>query len=112
MSAKVHIHMHVSDLDKSRAFYRAFFGAEPVKEKPGYAKFLPEWGPVNLALSEGGGPGTGPGRSRAPAGPGGRPAPDDDPAREPRPADGEVGGRLLLPIRGDPSWLLMTSRKW
>ena len=60
MSAKVHIHMHVSDLAKSRAFYRAFFGAEPVKEKPGYAKFLPEWGPVNLALSQGGGPGVGP----------------------------------------------------
>jgi lactoylglutathione lyase len=60
MGAKVHIHMHVSDLDKSRAFYRAFFGSPPVKEKPGYAKFLPEWGPVNLALSQGGGPGTGP----------------------------------------------------
>ena len=60
MSAKVHIHMHVSDLDKSREFYRAFFGAEPVKEKPGYTKFLPEWGPVNLALSQGGGPGAGP----------------------------------------------------
>jgi catechol 2,3-dioxygenase-like lactoylglutathione lyase family enzyme len=60
MSAKVHIHMHVSDLAKSRAFYRAFFGADPVKEKPGYVKFLPEWGPVNLALSQGGGPGVGP----------------------------------------------------
>ena len=59
MSAKVHLHMHVSDLDKSHEFYRAFFGSAPVKEKPGYVKFLPEWAPVNLALSEGGGPGAG-----------------------------------------------------
>ena len=53
MSAKVHLHMHVSDLGKSREFYRQFLGAEPVKEKPGYVKFLPEWAPVNLALSAG-----------------------------------------------------------
>ena len=39
---------------------RAFFGTAPVKEKRGYVKFLPPWGPVNLALSEGGGPGAGP----------------------------------------------------
>ena len=54
MSAKVHLHMHVSDLAKSKAFYGTFFGATPVKEKPGYVKFLPDWAPVNLALSEGG----------------------------------------------------------
>jgi catechol 2,3-dioxygenase-like lactoylglutathione lyase family enzyme len=53
MSAKVHIHLHVSDLAKSRAFYEAFFGVAPVKAKPGYLKFLPELGPVNLALSGG-----------------------------------------------------------
>src|SRR5580765_5791894 len=53
MSAKVHLHMHVSDLAKSREFYGTFFGAAPVKEKPGYVKFLPEWAPVNLALSTG-----------------------------------------------------------
>jgi len=60
MTAKVHVHMHVSDLAKSREFYRAFFGSAPVKEKPGYVKFLPAWGPVNLALSQGGGPEAGP----------------------------------------------------
>ena len=54
MSAKVHLHMHVSDLAKSRAFYEKFLGGEPVKVKPGYVKFLPEWAPVNLALSGGG----------------------------------------------------------
>src|SRR5262245_55165603 len=53
MSVRVHLHLHVSDLDKSREFYRAFFGSDPVKDKPGYVKFLPEWAPVNLALSLG-----------------------------------------------------------
>src|SRR6478672_9946207 len=54
MSAKVHLHMHVSDLAKSRAFYEQFLGGNPVKVKPGYVKFLPDWAPVNLALSAGG----------------------------------------------------------
>lgn len=53
-SAKVHVHMVVPDLARSEAFYADFFGAEPVKQMPGYSKFLPTWGPVNLALSEGG----------------------------------------------------------
>ena len=52
MTPKVHVHMHVSDLAKSRAFYEAFFGVEPVKVKPGYVKFLAPFGPLNLALSE------------------------------------------------------------
>jgi catechol 2,3-dioxygenase-like lactoylglutathione lyase family enzyme len=59
MSAKVHLHMHVSDLGKSREFYGTFFGSAPVKDRPGYVKFLPEWAPVNLALSAGGHPGAG-----------------------------------------------------
>jgi catechol 2,3-dioxygenase-like lactoylglutathione lyase family enzyme len=54
MSAKVHMHLHVSDLGKSRAFYEQFLGEAPVKVKPGYVKFLPDWAPVNLALSAGG----------------------------------------------------------
>ena len=49
---KVHVHMTVSDLEKSRAFYEKFFGAAPVKIKPGYVKFLPAFGPLNLALSQ------------------------------------------------------------
>jgi catechol 2,3-dioxygenase-like lactoylglutathione lyase family enzyme len=59
MSAKVHLHLHVSDLAKSRAFYEKFLGGDPVKIKPGYVKFLPEWAPVNLALSTGGPVGAG-----------------------------------------------------
>jgi lactoylglutathione lyase len=49
---KVHVHMSVSDLEKSRAFYERFLGMAPVKVKPGYVKFLPGFGPLNLALSE------------------------------------------------------------
>jgi catechol 2,3-dioxygenase-like lactoylglutathione lyase family enzyme len=61
MSAKVHVHMQVSDFEKSKEFYARFFGALPVKDKPGYAKFLPALGPINLALSQG--------RAGSPAGP-------------------------------------------
>jgi catechol 2,3-dioxygenase-like lactoylglutathione lyase family enzyme len=61
MSGKVHVHMQVSDFEKSKEFYARFFGALPVKSKPGYAKFLPAMGPVNLALS--------PGEPGRPAGP-------------------------------------------
>jgi len=59
MSAKVHLHMHVTDLARSREFYERFLGADPVKVKPGYVKFLPSWAPVNLALSTGGPGGAG-----------------------------------------------------
>jgi len=50
---RVHVHVKVSDLARSRAFYEAFLGTPPVKVKPGYVKFLPPWGPLNLALSAG-----------------------------------------------------------
>jgi lactoylglutathione lyase len=49
----VHVHLHVSDLEASRTFYEKFLGAAPVKTRPGYAKFLPEFAPINLALSAG-----------------------------------------------------------
>lgn len=51
--ANVHIHLHVSNLDASRAFYERFLGAPPAKVKPGYVKFLPPLAPLNLALSAG-----------------------------------------------------------
>jgi catechol 2,3-dioxygenase-like lactoylglutathione lyase family enzyme len=59
MSAKVHLHLHVADLTKSRDFYEKFLGGDPVKVKQGYVKFLPDWAPVNLALSAGGHVGAG-----------------------------------------------------
>jgi lactoylglutathione lyase len=49
----VHVHLHVADLEASRAFYERFLGVPPVKTKPGYAKFLPDFAPINLALSAG-----------------------------------------------------------
>jgi lactoylglutathione lyase len=51
--SNVHVHLHVSDLDASRAFYEKFLGSPPVKTKPGYVKFLPAFAPINLALSAG-----------------------------------------------------------
>ena len=51
--SNVHIHLHVSDLETSRRFYERFLGAEPVKVRPGYVKFLPSLAPINLALSAG-----------------------------------------------------------
>jgi catechol 2,3-dioxygenase-like lactoylglutathione lyase family enzyme len=36
----VHIHLHVSNLEASRAFYERFLGAEPVKVKPGYGDIV------------------------------------------------------------------------
>jgi catechol 2,3-dioxygenase-like lactoylglutathione lyase family enzyme len=52
---KVHIRLTVSSLEKSRPFYEKFLGVEPVKVKPGYVKFLPPFGPLNLSLMEGAG---------------------------------------------------------
>jgi catechol 2,3-dioxygenase-like lactoylglutathione lyase family enzyme len=46
MRANIHLHVHVSSLEKSPEFYRRFLGAEPVKERPDYLKFLPAWAPV------------------------------------------------------------------
>jgi lactoylglutathione lyase len=50
---KVHIHLHAAELQRSIDFYRTFFGEEPIKRFADYAKFLPSWAPVNLALSAG-----------------------------------------------------------
>ena len=52
MAPNVHIHIPVSNVERSAAFYEAVFGA-PVKVKPGYRKFLPAFAPLNLAISEG-----------------------------------------------------------
>lgn len=52
---KVHIRLTVSSLEKSRSFYEKFLGVAPVKVKPGYVKFLPPFGPLNLSIMEGAG---------------------------------------------------------
>lgn len=52
MEARVHIHLSASDLAASRRFYETFFGVAPVKVREGYAKFLPGFAPVNLAITQ------------------------------------------------------------
>ena len=52
MSAtKVHLSLNVSDLDRSVAFYEAFFGAPAHKRRPGYANFDLTEPPLKLALN-------------------------------------------------------------
>ncbi len=48
---KVHIGLNVNNVDRSVKFYRAMFGIEPVKGKPGYAKFDIDEPPLNLTLN-------------------------------------------------------------
>ena len=36
---RTHISLNVSDIERTLDFYRSFFGQEPVKVKPRYAKF-------------------------------------------------------------------------
>jgi len=49
---KVHVALNVSDVNRSVEFYRAMFGLEPVKWKPGYAKFDIAEPPLNLTLNQ------------------------------------------------------------
>ena len=48
---QLHIHVGVEKLDESIRFYSALFGAEPVKTKTDYAKWLIEDPRVNFAIS-------------------------------------------------------------
>ena len=48
---KVHVALNVNDIEKSAEFYRAMFGTEPVKLKPGYAKFDIAEPALNLTLN-------------------------------------------------------------
>ena len=51
--SRIHVGLEVADLDRSIAFYSALFDQDPVKVRPGYAKFEPGFPPVNLSLSSG-----------------------------------------------------------
>jgi catechol 2,3-dioxygenase-like lactoylglutathione lyase family enzyme len=48
---KTHVALRVTDLNRSVAFYRAMFGAEPVKYKADYAKFDLDNPGLNLTLN-------------------------------------------------------------
>ena len=52
VSPKAHVALHVRDLARSVDFYRKLFGAEPVKRRPGYAKFDIVQPPLNFTLNE------------------------------------------------------------
>jgi catechol 2,3-dioxygenase-like lactoylglutathione lyase family enzyme len=52
MSNAVHISLNVTDLPRSAAFYRRFFGA-PTKMKADYAKFVSTDPEIHLALQPG-----------------------------------------------------------
>ena len=49
--SKVHVSLNVKDIEESVKFYRAMFDAEPVKYKPGYAKFDIANPALNLTLN-------------------------------------------------------------
>ncbi len=51
-SARVHLALNASQIDKSIEFYEVLFNVKPSKVKPGYAKFEVENPPVNLTLNE------------------------------------------------------------
>ena len=48
-----HLSLTVSDVDRSIEFYRALFGIEPSKVRPGYAKFEVPEPALNFTLNEG-----------------------------------------------------------
>lgn len=50
---RLHVHVGVSDLDRSLAFYSALFGTEPTVVKPDYAKWMLDDPQVNFAISAG-----------------------------------------------------------
>lgn len=50
---KVHVALNTNTLAESVTFYSTFFGKEPVKLKPGYAKFDIDDPGLNLTLNEG-----------------------------------------------------------
>lgn len=48
--SRVQLALNVEDLDTAIAFYSKFFGAEPIKVKPGYANFVINEPPLKLVL--------------------------------------------------------------
>ena len=48
---RMHLHVGVKNLDEAVRFYSAVFGAQPVKLKPDYAKWLLADPSVNFAVS-------------------------------------------------------------
>lgn len=49
---RFHVHVGVSDLDRSIAFYTGLFGSEPTVTKSDYAKWMLEDPRINFAISQ------------------------------------------------------------
>ena len=56
---RFHVHVGVTDLDQSVAFYTGLFGAKPSVMKPDYAKWMLEDPRINFAISSRDGAGKG-----------------------------------------------------
>ena len=52
---RLHVHLHVADIEKSVRFYSALFGARPTKLEADYAKWMLDDPRVNFAISARGG---------------------------------------------------------
>jgi len=52
---RFHVHVHVSDLDQSIAFYSKMFAAEPTRREADYAKWMLDDPRINFAISTRGG---------------------------------------------------------
>jgi lactoylglutathione lyase len=48
---RFHVHLHVSDLPQSIAFYRRLFASEPTRTESDYAKWMLDDPPLNFAIS-------------------------------------------------------------
>jgi predicted enzyme related to lactoylglutathione lyase len=52
---RLHVHLHVKDIDQSVGFYSTLFGTKPSRREPDYAKWMLENPRVNFAISARGG---------------------------------------------------------
>lgn len=52
---RFHVHVNVTDLDTSIAFYSTLFGIAPAVRKPDYAKWMLDDPHINFAISQRGG---------------------------------------------------------
>jgi catechol 2,3-dioxygenase-like lactoylglutathione lyase family enzyme len=53
--SRLHVHLHVRDLEQSVRFYSTLFAHAPTRIEPGYAKWMLDDPHVNFAISTGGG---------------------------------------------------------
>ena len=49
---RIHIGLPVTNIEKSKQFYRLLLGVDPAKERPGYMKFEPADPSINLSLNQ------------------------------------------------------------